>query len=63
MYLILINFMMKKFTERRKLIFDGLNDALPDDYIMYSDSDEIPNPKKLENFILKNKYGILLFLS
>ena len=45
---------------QREKIFDGLNDALPDDYILYSDSDEIPNPKKLENFILKNKYGIFM---
>ena len=27
---------------------------------MYSDSDEIPNPKLLSNFNLKKKYGIFL---
>lgn len=45
---------------QREKIFDGLNDALDDDYIIYSDSDEIPNPKILENFNLKEKYGIFM---
>ncbi len=29
-----------------------------DDYIFFSDPDEIPNPKLLTNFTLKKKYGI-----
>ena len=29
--------------------------AKPDDYIMFSDPDEIPNPKILKNFNLKKK--------
>ena len=29
-----------------------------DDYIMFSDPDEIPNPKILKNLNLKKKYGI-----
>ena len=43
---------------QREFIFEGLNDASDDDYIMFSDPDEIPNPKKLLNFELKKKYGI-----
>ena len=45
---------------QREKIFNGIKDALDDDYIMYSDSDEIPNPKKLKNFILEKKYGIFM---
>ena len=45
---------------QREKIFEGLNDAQDNDYIIYSDSDEIPNPKKLENFELKKKYGIFM---
>ena len=43
---------------QREFIFEGLKDASDDDYIMFSDPDEIPNPKKLLNFELKKKYGI-----
>ena len=45
---------------QREFIFDGIKDAQDDDYIMFSDPDEIPNPKKLKNFSLKKKYGIFL---
>ena len=45
---------------QREKIFNGLNDASDDDYIIFSDSDEIPNPKILQNFSLKKKYAILL---
>ena len=31
-----------------------------EDYIFFSDPDEIPNPKLLKDFNLKKKYGILL---
>ena len=34
--------------------------ALPNDYILFSDPDEIPNPKVLKNFNLKKKYAIFL---
>ena len=44
---------------KREFIFDGIKEA-QDDYIMFSDPDEIPNPKKLKNFYLKKKYGIFL---
>ena len=43
---------------QREKIFDALSDAKMDDYILFSDSDEIPNPKKLENFSLTNKFAI-----
>ena len=34
------------------------NFANPEDYIFFSDPDEIPRPEILENFDLQNKYGI-----
>ena len=45
---------------QREKIFEALNDAHEEDYIMYSDSDEIPNPKILKNFSLDKKYGIFM---
>ena len=45
---------------QREKILDSITDAAQDDLIMYSDSDEIPNPKLLNNFNLKKKYGIFL---
>ena len=56
----LINFKNRWDIEKqqREKIFDGILNASQDDYIMYSDSDEIPNPKILENFNLKKKFGI-----
>ena len=45
---------------QRERIFDGLYDALPDDLIMYSDSDEIPDPKVLKNITLNKKFGIFM---
>jgi len=45
--------------QREKLSL-GLKDANNDDYIMYSDSDEIPNPEILKSISLKGKYGIFL---
>ena len=43
---------------QRERIIDGLYDATDEDYILFSDSDEIPNPKNLK--ILIKKYAILL---
>tara|TARA_Y100000389_G_C17423250_1_gene498017 strand:- start:910 stop:1719 length:810 start_codon:yes stop_codon:yes gene_type:complete len=43
---------------QREFIYEGIKDAKDDDFIMFSDPDEIPNPKILKNFILKKKYGI-----
>ena len=50
----------EKQAIQREFIFNGLKDAKPDDLIMFSDPDEIPNPKSLKNIILKKKYGIFL---
>ena len=45
---------------QREYLINGLIDAKDEDLIMYSDSDEIPNPKTLANLDLKKKYGIFL---
>tara|TARA_B100001057_G_scaffold294913_1_gene295022 strand:+ start:886 stop:1695 length:810 start_codon:yes stop_codon:yes gene_type:complete len=50
----------KNESFQREKIFDGIKDAKEDDYIIFSDSDEIPNPKKLKNFKMKKKFGIFL---
>jgi len=34
---------------QREKISQGLHDASDDDFIMYSDSDEIPNPEAIKN--------------
>ncbi len=43
---------------QRDYLFKNLNFLDKDDYIFFSDPDEIPNPKLLKNFQLKKKYGI-----
>ena len=45
---------------QREYIFEGLKDINKEDLVMFSDPDEIPNPKKLKDFILKKKYGIFM---
>ena len=47
-------------AQQREYIFEGLKLADDNDYIMFSDPDEIPNPEKLRNLNLQNKYGIFL---
>ena len=47
-------------AKQREHIFKGLNEAAPNDYIMFSDPDEIPRPDLLKNLDLKKKYGIFL---
>ena len=47
-------------AQQREYILSNLNIAEPNDYIMFSDPDEIPRPELLKNFILKKKYGIFL---
>ena len=42
---------------QREYIFTALASANDDDYIMFSDSDEIPNPKILKNLKLKKHPG------
>ena len=46
-------------SQREKLL-SGLTDAENDDIILFSDSDEIPNPKLLKNFTLKKKFAIFM---
>ena len=45
---------------QREFILKGLDEAKDEDYIIFSDPDEIPNPKKLINIKLKKKYGIFM---
>jgi beta-1,4-mannosyl-glycoprotein beta-1,4-N-acetylglucosaminyltransferase len=45
---------------QREYIFKGIKNADDNDYIMFSDPDEIPNPKILKKIILKKKYGIFM---
>ena len=40
---------------QREFIFEGIKGAKEDDLIMFSDPDEVPNPKKLNDLILKKK--------
>ena len=47
----------EKENFQRNLIMEGINKAQPDDYILISDLDEIPNPKKIQN-IYKHKYSV-----
>ena len=50
----------KNQSLQREYILEKLNNVGLEDYIMFSDPDEIPNPKILKNFSLKKKYGIFL---
>jgi len=45
---------------QREFILNNLNNIDLEDYVMFSDPDEIPNPKTLKNLNLKKKYGIFL---
>ena len=45
---------------QREKIFDGIKDADSEDFIMYSDSDEIPNPEVLKKIKLNKKYAIFM---
>ena len=54
------NEIWKNQAEQRDYILSNLTKAEPNDYIMFSDPDEIPRPEKLKNFSLKKKYGIFL---
>ena len=40
---------------QREKIINGLYDAKDEDYILYSDSDEIPNPNLLQDIQLNKK--------
>ena len=43
---------------QRDFILKNINFVDKDDYIFFSDPDEIPNPQTLKNFKLKKKHGI-----
>ena len=45
---------------QREFLLNCTNFADKEDYIFFSDPDEIPNPNLLINFNLKKKYGIFL---
>jgi len=47
-------------AEQREHIFNALKLAEDDDYIMFSDPDEIPSPNTLRKLNLRKKYGIFL---
>ena len=43
---------------QREFILKNINQANDNDYIFFSDPDEIPNPKIIEKFTLNKKFGI-----
>ena len=45
---------------QREFILENLDFLDDEDFIFFSDPDEIPNPETLKNFQLKKKYGIFL---
>ena len=45
---------------QRDFILENLDFVSPDDYILFSDPDEIPEPRLLKDLILKKKYGIFM---
>ena len=45
---------------QREAILENINFASPDDFIFFSDPDEIIRPEILDNFQLNSKYGIFL---
>jgi beta-1,4-mannosyl-glycoprotein beta-1,4-N-acetylglucosaminyltransferase len=50
----------KSEEHQREMIFEGIKDAKADDFIMYSDSDEIPNPEIIKKIKFNKKYGIFM---
>ena len=48
----------KNQAEQREHIFKGLEKASPEDYILFSDPDEIPRPELLKRLVLQKDYGI-----
>ena len=45
---------------QREHMLNNINFANDEDYIFFSDPDEIPKPEILNNFNLKKKYGIFM---
>ena len=50
----------KNQAQQREYIINNLIKAEPNDYIMFSDPDEIPRPELLKNLSLNKKYAIFL---
>ena len=50
----------EKQAIQREFILENLNSFHEEDFIFFSDPDEIPNPNILKDFNLKKKYGIFL---
>ena len=46
-------------AEQREYIFNGLKKANDEDFVMFSDPDEIPDPKEIKSLILKKKIRYL----
>ena len=57
------NNIWKNQAIQREFILENLKFADQNDYIMFSDPDEIPNPNTLINLELKKKYGIFFMKS
>ena len=49
---------MKRIANQREFLLNGLNSANNNDIILYSDNDEIPNPEKLNENLLKETITI-----
>ena len=49
--------MAQRENLQRNALSKGYEDCSPDDLVMISDLDEIPNPKAIYKFTSKNKYG------
>tara|TARA_Y100001970_G_scaffold293472_1_gene440472 strand:- start:3499 stop:4386 length:888 start_codon:yes stop_codon:yes gene_type:complete len=49
---------MKRIANQREFLLNGLSEANDNDIILYSDNDEIPNPKMLNENLLKRKISI-----
>jgi len=45
---------------QREFLLKSIDFAQPDDYLFFSDPDEIVKPELLKNFVLNKKYGIFL---
>ena len=45
---------------QREFLLENLKDLNSEDYVMFSDPDEIPRPELLKNFNLKKKFGIFM---
>ena len=54
------NNIWKNQALQREYLLGCLDFAGPEDYIFFSDPDEIPRPEVLKNFELKKRYGIFL---